>query len=106
MQVIGMTSLKYQMRRIGFWLGNLPRRKIKKAVFQMEHNKSPGPDGFLAEFYQVFWEVITVDLMALFMSFTKAGCRCLVSTLVHLFYYPSARKQLKFSNLDRLASLM
>jgi hypothetical protein len=28
-------------------------REVKRAVFQMEHNKSLGPDGFLAEFYQV-----------------------------------------------------
>jgi hypothetical protein len=27
---------------------------IKEAVFQMEHNKAPGPDGFPAEFYHVF----------------------------------------------------
>ena len=26
--------------------------EVKKAVFQMEHNKAPGPDGFPAEFYQ------------------------------------------------------
>jgi hypothetical protein len=32
----------------------------------MEHNKYPGPDGFLAEFYQTFLEVIKTDLMALF----------------------------------------
>jgi len=28
--------------------------EVKQAVFQMEHNKAPGPDGFPAEFYQVF----------------------------------------------------
>jgi hypothetical protein len=25
--------------------------EFKKAIFQMEHNKAPGPDGFPAEFY-------------------------------------------------------
>jgi hypothetical protein len=40
--------------------------KVKKAVFQMEHNKAPGPDGFPAEFYQNFWEIIKSDLLELF----------------------------------------
>ena len=26
--------------------------EVRNAVFQMEHNKAPGPDGFQAEFYQ------------------------------------------------------
>jgi hypothetical protein len=29
--------------------------EVKSAVFQMEQNKSLGPDGFIDEFYQVFW---------------------------------------------------
>lgn len=45
--------------------------EIKEAVFQMEHNKAPGPDGFLAEFYQVFWEVVKADLMSMFIDFHK-----------------------------------
>jgi hypothetical protein len=32
----------------------------------MKHNKVPGTDGFPAEFYQIFWETIKGDLMALF----------------------------------------
>jgi mannosylglycoprotein endo-beta-mannosidase len=35
----------------------------------MEHNKAPGPDGFLAEFYQHFWDIIKPDLLALFNEF-------------------------------------
>jgi hypothetical protein len=44
---------------------------IREAIFQMEHNKAPGPDGFPAEFYQVFWNVIKNDLLALFDAFHK-----------------------------------
>jgi hypothetical protein len=35
----------------------------------MKHNKSPGPNGFPVEFYQIFWEIIKEDLMALFKEF-------------------------------------
>jgi len=45
--------------------------EVKDAVFQMEHNKAPGPDGFPVEFYQVFWNLIKDDLMALFTDFHK-----------------------------------
>ena len=29
--------------------------EVREAIFQMEHNKAPGTDGFPAEFYQAFW---------------------------------------------------
>ena len=45
--------------------------EVRNAVFLMEHNKAPGPDGFPAEFYQVFWNVIKDDLMALFSDFHR-----------------------------------
>jgi hypothetical protein len=43
--------------------------EVQKAVFQMEHNKALGPDGFPAKFYQACWDIIKNDLMALFMDF-------------------------------------
>jgi hypothetical protein len=44
----------------------------------MEHNKAPGPDGFPAEFYQIFWDTIKVDLLTLF--------RCLHAGQLELFH--------------------
>jgi hypothetical protein len=41
-------------------------KEIREAIFQMKHNKVSGPDGFPAEFYQVFWSLIKDDLMAMF----------------------------------------
>jgi hypothetical protein len=40
--------------------------KVEEAVMQMKKNKAPGPDGFPAEFYQVFWDTIKDDMMAMF----------------------------------------
>ena len=37
----------------------------------MEHNKKLGPDGFPAEFYQQFWDVIKGDLMNMFHDLHK-----------------------------------
>jgi hypothetical protein len=47
--------------------------EVKRAVFQMEHNKSPGLDGVSAEFYQVFWDILKGDLMALFCEFHQGS---------------------------------
>jgi hypothetical protein len=41
----------------------------------MKHNKAPGPDGFPAEFYQVFWSLIKDDLMSMFKDFHTGELR-------------------------------
>jgi hypothetical protein len=43
-----------------------------KAIFLMEHNKAPDPDGFPAEFYQIFWDTIKEELLDMF-SVLHAG---------------------------------
>jgi mannosylglycoprotein endo-beta-mannosidase len=52
---------------------NFTEEEVFQAITQMEHNKSPGPDGFPAEFYQRFWDVIKKDLMAMFGHFQARG---------------------------------
>jgi hypothetical protein len=42
--------------------------EVKKAIFHMEQNKAPSPDGFPVEFHQTFWDTIRVDLMGMFSS--------------------------------------
>jgi hypothetical protein len=44
---------------------------VYEAVMQMKKIKAPGPDGFSAEFYQMFREIIKVDLMRLFEKFQQ-----------------------------------
>jgi hypothetical protein len=52
-------------------IANFSLEEIHEAIFQMEHNKAPGPDGFPVEFYQQFWDIIKSDLMALFQCFQR-----------------------------------
>jgi len=41
-----------------FLCDEFSEKEIRDAVFQMEHNKAPGPDGFPAEFYQFFGKLL------------------------------------------------
>jgi hypothetical protein len=50
-------------------IASITEKEVHDAIMQMEKNKVPGPDGFPAEFYQKFWEVIKTDLMAMFEAF-------------------------------------
>ena len=43
--------------------------ELQAAVFSMEGNKAPGPDGFLVDFYQKFWSLIKNDLKGLLDGF-------------------------------------
>ena len=63
-----VTTLETELLVDGF-----SENEIKAAVFQMEHNKAPGPDEFPSEFYQVFWNMIKNDLMDLFKEFHQGS---------------------------------
>jgi hypothetical protein len=36
---------------------DFPENEVHDAIMQMEKNKTSGPDGFLTEFYQRFWDI-------------------------------------------------
>jgi hypothetical protein len=64
----------------------------RKTAFQMEHNKAPGPDGFPAEFYQSFWDVIKFDLLALFADIHAGQLELFRLNFGEIIYFPRLMK--------------
>jgi hypothetical protein len=82
-------------------IADFSMEEVRKAVFQMEHNKSRGPDGFPTEFYQQFWEIIKCDLMALFECFQKGRLPLYKLNFGVITLLPKRKMLRKFNNIGR-----
>ena len=51
----------------------ITRAEVEAAVKSLPHQKSPGPDGFTAEFYQTYKEELVPFLLKLFQIIQKEG---------------------------------
>ncbi|RVW67200.1 hypothetical protein CK203_065147 [Vitis vinifera] len=56
------------------WLDRpFSEEEVRMAVFQLNKEKAPGPDGFTIAVYQECWDVIKEDLMRVFFEFHTKG---------------------------------
>ncbi|RVW81815.1 Transposon TX1 uncharacterized 149 kDa protein [Vitis vinifera] len=47
--------------------------EISKAIFQMDRDKAPGPNGFTIAVFQDCWDVIKEDIVRVFAEFHRSG---------------------------------
>lgn len=81
-------------------------KEVREAIFQMKHNKAPGPDGFPAEFYQVFWSLIKDDLMAMFRDFHNDDLNLFSLNFGIITLIPKLKEVRKFSSIGPYACSM
>jgi hypothetical protein len=74
---------------------------VRAAVFQMEHNKAPGPDGFPPDFYQVFWDLIKDYLMALFKEFHRGSLSLNSLNFGTITLLPKKKMRKRFNNTNQ-----
>ncbi|KAL0444841.1 UNVERIFIED_CONTAM: hypothetical protein Slati_2206800 [Sesamum latifolium] len=55
------------------WLKDVLRCDVKAAVFDIEEDKAPGPDGYSAAFYKVAWPMIGDELTSAIQDFFNMG---------------------------------
>ncbi|RVW70180.1 hypothetical protein CK203_057138 [Vitis vinifera] len=63
--------------------------EISKAIFQLDRDKAPGPDGFTIAIFQDCWDVVKEDLVRVFVEFHRSGI--IIKTLMPLHSSASKR---------------
>jgi len=70
--------------RINNLLTLLPSdEEIFQAVFSLNKNSAPSPDGFKALFFQTFWDIIKHDVTKIFQL--DGFCQILIQIILCLF---------------------
>ncbi|GKC50675.1 reverse transcriptase domain-containing protein [Tanacetum coccineum] len=68
-------------------------QEVKEAIFSMENDKSPGPDGYTAAFFKEAWTIISNDV-------TKAVQEFFINALISLPLFPEEESLITFLTQD------
>ena len=87
-----------------FLVAPFTEKEIRDAIFDMDHNKAPGADGFPAKFYQQFWDVIKGDLMQMFHDLHNGDLPLFSLNFGVISYCQKHKMPAKSNNIGRSAS--
>lgn len=66
-------------------------QEVERALFMMGPNKSPGPDGFTAGFYQLHWNVLDPSVIGAVLRFLNDGVMDSEGNLTTLVLIPKVK---------------
>uniref|UniRef100_A0A803PV21 Reverse transcriptase n=1 Tax=Cannabis sativa TaxID=3483 RepID=A0A803PV21_CANSA len=73
--------------------------EVKKALFQMHPDKSPGPDGMTPGFFQKFWHVVSSDVINHVRGFFDSGSFCTELNETNIVLVPKKKHPESMSDL-------
>lgn len=77
----------------GEWLERpFTEEEMKKAVWSLDGDKAPGPNGFTIAFYNACWDVIQADLMLVMQDFCDRGFLDAGSDATYITLIPKKKK--------------
>ena len=70
---VGLFSKKISDEQALKMISPFSNEEIKSAIFDIEDNKAPGPDGFTARFFKAAWDVVGSDVCKAVKVFFQNG---------------------------------
>nr|XP_009786204.1 PREDICTED: uncharacterized protein LOC104234350 [Nicotiana sylvestris] len=77
----------------------IDQKEIRKAVFDLNSNSSPGPDGFGGSFYQSCWDIIKLELIEFIQQFFGGAELSRFFTISCLILLPKVENPSSFNNM-------
>lgn len=89
-------------------LRKVTHEEVRKALFNMHPDKSPGPDGLNPGFYHAYWDIVSQDLVSLCENFFQngalpTGINCTQITLIPKKSVPETMSDLRPISLCNVA---
>lgn len=86
-ELLNLLSYKFSDLDKESLIKDVTPEEIRRVLFAMKNEKSPGPDGYTAEFYKALWQFIGADFVMDFLR--RASC---LKGLIPLFWHLSQRQ--------------
>lgn len=77
--------------------------EIRMAIFDMDPNSAPGPDGYGGSFYQTCWEIIKSNLVSVAQLFFSGAALTKFYTNARLVLIPKVENPTTFSYLRTIS---